>query len=419
MYSVSKGALIPNAGHPLNKGKVGWWLAHTRDLSIITDIIGSAHARLPPGTNGFRFGGPSRPGQLAPAFLTSQVSPGSPTLLASPRLNGLTGGSEGMSVGYWCYNFAGTVTSFILNKGTVFSGSNGTGWALEQSAGQRPRLTIGRATTRDSFATTDVTAVPKYQWVYVLWTWRAVGQTPVCYVNGQSKALTTIVTGAGAVSPEGAAAATFFSGNTCQCWVDDFAVWNHALTAQEAWEAFAGSSAGHVGTLLRQPFVFGSAVVNEFDDDTDDTLTWHDEFCHVNQLTQGVTWTPDDDAELGTTDTHTLIWSGFFGPPNDSDWADNMTWDWAQTFPPETTDAILWADAFLAEGVTPADQSLADTVTFSGTHAEIPWLLDGLTWSDGPYTAKDFFNTQDDDSINWAGSFDADTGQLGTGRYRR
>lgn len=407
MYEFRRRSARPNLNHEINHGKVGWWMGDPARGYV--DLVGNAHTIIRPGSSNFAFGGPLRPGQLSPAMLAPAANAGRVTWPSGPNLSNLASGALGFSVAYWTYRYAATVSSFGLQKGTVFATGNGTGWCTEEGSNQRPRLTIGRATTRESWGTTDTLIIPLHTWTRVLWTWLNTSTTPACYLNGVAKAVTSVVGGSGAVSPDGTTDGSMFFWNVSQTWKDDFCLWNRALSNREAWLDFEETLAGYPNAMTRKAFVFsGQPPAAPADDDTEDTVTWDGNFFA---------------ASVSASTSDTLTWGGTLSVTSvDAFTGDTVTWtgDFVPlSFIDETLfDSLLWQDSiFLLPDATAFDQSFENTVAWSDAFEVPPELRDELTFT-GVFTVADSYGSTAD-TLYWLGRFLANTDELGSGRYRR
>lgn len=186
---------------------------------------------------------------------------------------------------------------------------------------------------------------------------------------------------------------------------------------------FIASTAG-AGWTARESQTNGSSAAANYSEDKSSSASVAGTFTSASScnwvacaVSFAVVGDHDAEHEDGVT------WGGMFTIPADNvdaDYADIIAWAFAEL--PQTNDTVNWSGAFTVQGVDTSEQSLTDTVTFSDLFKEDPWFRDQFDWSEFGegfgYITPDNFDS-DDDSLNWAGEFGADTGQLVAGRYRR
>jgi hypothetical protein len=173
---------IPNGGHPLNVGKVAWFLALPRSSGAIYDLM-SGLVAAPRGT-------PAYSGQQRDGSLGAALAPGGAQTgwvgQSVPLLNNLPTLGGGFSFAFWVNPLGVAVgTQLMLSKG---NGNTG-GWDFGTATGQL-RFRASRATTDDSFLSTSATLLPAYAWRRLLVTGK-LGGPYTAYVNGRSQAGTT------------------------------------------------------------------------------------------------------------------------------------------------------------------------------------------------------------------------------------
>lgn len=125
--------------------------------------------------------------------------------------------------------------------------------------------------------------------------------------------------------------------------------------------------------------------------------------------------------------------------PLDAAWQDRLEWAQAAGVEPGVADSLNWNSLFEVEGTPhpPIDVSWGDTLTWAASDAEEANLNQSLAWSDSfplaeltadpgspfdptdPATPPVFLAAGDVNVLYWSDRFDADSGDLAAGRYRR
>jgi hypothetical protein len=234
------GLLVPNRGHPLNVGKLAWWLVlpHTSGGAKFVDILGKYHATLTNlNTSASGWRGATRQGGRGHLLLDGTddylTVPGSQVPF---RLAGA------LTVAFWLRTTSGSV--YVLS-----SASNQAGWMVSIgifTVANKIHLWSGSA------AVNGLTNVNDGNWHRILISHPAGGPTRI-YLDGNND-----TSGAGTQADMGAPTGDIFLGQRGNASgflagsLDDVAIWSgRALSAAEAAEENALARRGYPGMLIR------------------------------------------------------------------------------------------------------------------------------------------------------------------------
>lgn len=232
-----------NKNHPLNRGRVAWWLALPNRASGPTwyDLMGQSSLALTgmgSGSNGWR--GPKRPGGFA-----SVLADGSAGYLAgSSNLTGFGNGTASYTASCWLYltSTNGTYTRLLANDqpgenawylGLAPSGGTATAYRVQGGAGDFITGTNVAAGSVTLLTTTyDGTTLRLYQ----------NGVQTASAASSRSISISTATFQV--FKPNGFA--VYINGQ-----IDDVGLWNRALTAAEVYYLYSVSQRGYDGMLNR------------------------------------------------------------------------------------------------------------------------------------------------------------------------
>jgi len=242
---------VPNLGHPVNVGKVSWWLADAQTGGL-QDIIGQCSVRASRSTQP-HFGGPACPGQIGPAVQPSGSVFTSQADNNYGPVSNLANGAAGFSFAAWVYP-SGTTGGVIACKGTAATTGNGTGWAIRFNggAGQQFTFSVGRATA--NMTAKPNTGIVANQWTRIGVTFGSLNTSALtCYYNGVATAA-TLTAGSGALGLEGLGPVVLGVSQGAIVpwtgWMYDLALWNRALNPAEMYEEYLESVSGYPNAML-------------------------------------------------------------------------------------------------------------------------------------------------------------------------
>jgi hypothetical protein len=247
---VGVGPLVVNRGHPLNRGRISWWLA----LPGINyggarwyDLIGSYHGTP---TNGPAWRGTTRPGgygQLRLDGSNDYVNFGD--LAAFEFASG-----QAFTIAFWFQGTASGSQQGLLTKGYdgVFINNDIPWYLFRWNANGASGHLDAFLRSGSGDVVLDVGGLTDNGWHHAALSYGG-GPSATLYVDGGRSSATGSSAVAAAYGTNagplilGTHAAGYFAGD-----VDDVAVWKgRALSAAEAWSLYDLSRRGYPGVLVR------------------------------------------------------------------------------------------------------------------------------------------------------------------------
>ncbi len=233
-----------NPHHPLNQGRVGWWvvLPQTDGGRQWFDLIAGRHFAL---TSGSSWVSAARPGGLARA-----ISATDPSLSITW---GLVGSNLSRTIAFWVRPTSATANRGFASVGATAASGNPHWLMLTKNTGLFEVYHGGNYREGLSLFTQNV-------WARMVYTYNAADNDTGLYINGVREYTGTVADSTTAENTNLYAGSGFpsaFGG-----WLDDFAVWNRALSPAQVRADYDLSQQGYPGVLNRQPFFFdmGSAA---------------------------------------------------------------------------------------------------------------------------------------------------------------
>ncbi len=243
--------LLPNLAHPLNQGKLAWFLG-TGSHGRVENLMGPAVGAFRGGARVSEFAN-SRPGVLGNSYYSSSPNNAGVVLCsADPRLNNLPLGD--FSVAYWIWPFSTSATFVYVGK---FNATTTVGWAFYLESAKWTGLVAKNGTNFRKYQSASTVPVVR-QWQRLCWSYLAASGVLTLTSNGRSLALTSASAGTLAPYPDDTASALALCNQSVAPAgpstgvVSDVCVWNRYLSATEAWVDYDESSTGYPGALLRR-----------------------------------------------------------------------------------------------------------------------------------------------------------------------
>lgn len=227
---VGVGPLVVNRGHPLNRGRVAWWLAlpgTNYGGARWYDLAGSNHGTL---TNGPAWRGTSRPGGWGHLLFDGvndrvDVADAAPLDLTGP-----------LAVAFWMNLTGVTAEQVVVSKGTS------AGYFIEVISSK-----VGFAA--GSLEMFSAATLAPNRWTHVVCTYNLA--TMIVYLDGASSNSTANAT-APAANTDLLRIGAYSNNGLCVAGaVDDVAIWSRALSAAEVALDYRLSRQGYPGLLVR------------------------------------------------------------------------------------------------------------------------------------------------------------------------
>jgi hypothetical protein len=229
-----------NREHPLNRGRVGWWLTlpGLAGGGTFWDLMGLNHGALTGMGAGLGWKGTSRPGGYG--ALQGDGTAACVIIPNSPSLN--------PTVGVTCSCWVKPAST--ADAGLVCKDSNvGRSYCLDIESSGKPQFFIGPS----QVVSASTTILTPGQWIHVCGTYNGAGTA--LYINGIQVATAAgsptlnVTTGTVQLGAREYAGLREF----CNGQIDDCSIWNRGITPIEVYGLFNLSRLGYPGVLNRWP----------------------------------------------------------------------------------------------------------------------------------------------------------------------